>query len=78
MGLGRDKTVLSFTSSSQDPPYFHSLGPDEDGDDLIFFYYGDWTEFPRRQSVPFAKGREAMRHFFQEGSLLDSIQWEES
>ena len=78
LGLGRERTVVSFVPESQDPPYFHSIGTTEDGDDLIFFYYDEWTEFPRRQAIPISLGREVLRRYVRERALPDIIEWEES
>jgi len=78
MGVGREETVLSFVPESQDPPYFHSVGPIEDGEDLIFYYYDQWTDFPHRQAIPISQGREVLRRFLTERTLPDVIQWEET
>lgn len=77
-GVGRDETVLSYVPESQDPPYLNSVGPTEDGDDLVFDYYGHWTDFRRRQAIPARLGRDALRRFLAHGTVPDIIQWEET
>lgn len=77
LGLGRPDTVLSY-STSPDPPYFHSVGDKEDGTDLVFWYYGEWTDFPRAHAVPAEVGREALRHFVQNNSRPPNVAWEET
>jgi uncharacterized protein YdeI (YjbR/CyaY-like superfamily) len=76
MGLGRDSTIMSYIPANLDPPYLHSVG-EQDGDPLVFYFGGDWSEFPRRQAVPVSEGREAMRRFFANPSLPANIEWEE-
>lgn len=76
IGLGLDDTVLSYAPSTGDPPYLRSAGSSE-GSDLVFRYYGEWTEFPREYSVPLGQGRDAMRVFFEEGALSRAVKWVE-
>ena len=78
MGLGLGLTVLNHTPASLDPPYLHSVGPAKDGDDLVFYYYGHWTEFSHAYAISLDEGREAMRHFLRKGTLLSSVRWEET
>lgn len=77
MGLGLDDTVLSYTPASLDPPYLRSAGPSEHGNDLVFYYYGDWTEFPRESAIALNSGRAAMRFFFEGGVLSNEVKWVE-
>lgn len=77
IGLGT-RAVLSIMSESLDPPYFNSVGDEEDGPDLVFLYRGHWTDFPFRQSVPVEAGREAVRRFAAGEFLPKNIRWEET
>lgn len=77
IGLGLDETVLSYVPASGDPPYLRTAGPTEHGSDLVFFYLGEWTEFPREQAVSLSQGRAAMREFFQKGELSSQVKWVE-
>lgn len=77
MGLGLDDTVLSYTPASLNPPYLRSAGASEHGNDLTFFYNGDWTEFPRESAIPVGQGREAMRVFLEQGVLSNEVKWAE-
>lgn len=76
MGLGRDSTVMSYIPANLDPPYFHSVGT-QDGEALVFYFGGDWSEFPGKQALPMNEAREAMRRFFANPSLPANIEWEE-
>jgi hypothetical protein len=78
IGIGERGAVLSVMKSSLDPPYFNSVGGDEDGPDLIFSYRGHWTDFPARFSVPVEAGREAVRRFVSGEFLPGNIRWEET
>lgn len=77
IGLGLDDTVLSYTPASRNPPYLRTAGPNEHGSDLVFFYYGEWTEFPREQAIPLSEAREAIRRFYREGALPSQVKWVE-
>lgn len=75
MGLGLGLTVLNHTPASLDPPYLHSVGPTQEGDDLVFYYDGHWTDFSHAYAISLNEGREAMRHFLREGTLSPSVRW---
>ncbi len=77
IGLG-PRAVLSIMDESLDPPYFNSVGDEEDGPDLIFAYRGHWTDFPSRMSVPEEAAREAVRRFVSGELLPKNISWEET
>jgi hypothetical protein len=76
VGLGRPTTVVNYTSGSLDPPYFQSLG-DQGDDELVFWYRGEWSEFPPESAVPRDVGREALRRFFTEGHRPENVVWRE-
>lgn len=77
IGLG-PRAVLSIMDESLDPPYFNSVGDEENGPDLIFAYRGHWTDFPSRMSVPLDAAREAVRRFASGESLPKNVRWEET
>lgn len=77
MGIGQPLSVLNFINASKDPPYFTSVGDPFAEGLIVFYYYGDWSEFPMRNAVPVDLARRAMRHFLQYGELLDIVDWEE-
>jgi Immunity protein Imm1 len=77
MGLGRPKSVLSYTPASLDPPYFASHGHQASDQLLVYDYAGEPTEFPVRQAVPISAAREGFRRFFVTGTLPDTIEWED-
>jgi hypothetical protein len=78
MGLGLGLTVLNHTPASLDPPYLHTVGPAEEGDDLVFYYDGHWTDFPHAYAISLNEGREAIRRFLREGRLSPHVRWEET
>jgi hypothetical protein len=77
LGLGREQSVMSWVSASQDPPYLASKGnPDAEGT-IVFLYRGGWSEFPCWSAVPVSGARQAMRDFFATGRLPSGVAWEE-
>ncbi|WP_437815117.1 Imm1 family immunity protein [Sorangium sp. So ce1078] len=77
IGLGRDRSVLNYVSSSKDPPYFTSTGELEVDEPIAFRFGGEWSEFPMRNSVPSSVARQAMMHLCITGRLSSVIQWEQ-
>jgi hypothetical protein len=77
MGLGREETVLSWVPANNDPPYYASKGnPNAEGT-IVFYYSGDWSEFPRWSAVPVPAGWATMREFFQTGERPSTVEWQE-
>jgi hypothetical protein len=75
IGLGRDRSVLSFMASP-DPPYFTSHDQEGESDGtVVFYYYGHWSEFPADAAVPMGDAREAARRFLSTGERPDNIDW---
>lgn len=77
LGLGREQSVMSWVSASQDPPYFASKGNPHAEGTVVFHYRGDWSEFPCWSAVPVSAARQAIRDFFTTGRLPSSVAWEE-
>jgi Immunity protein Imm1 len=79
IGLGRDVSVLSYVSASKMPPYFSSQGSarGQDGEGVVFHYYGHWSEFPPSAAVPTADAIEAVRYFCEHGELSTRMDWVE-
>jgi hypothetical protein len=80
IGLGRAISIANFTSSNGRAPYFQSDGEhttEEEEDPLVFFYGGDWSEFPASSGIPVPDAREALRRFFRSGALPDNLHWRE-
>lgn len=77
IALGRDVSVLSFTNSSLDPPYFASKGrPPRVGDGVVeFLYHGAPTQFPAWQAVPHVVAVEVVCLFVTQGVLPAVIDW---
>ena len=80
MGLGKTASVLAFKQSEL-PPYYQSVGDAEPlggpHDLVVFYYQGQWTEFPAKGLVSMESARSAMRTFFQTGERPNNIRWEE-
>lgn len=80
IGLGEDVSVANFTSAGGEPPYFQSerrepLTDDEDG--LVFYYGGEWSEFPPSRKISIEEARAAMRAFFEHGTRPEVFEWRE-
>lgn len=79
IGLGRQRSVLTFDSGSGMPPYLESSGDETNtnSDSIVFYYGGHWTEFPASALIPKEAAREAMKSFFQTGERPNNVSWEE-
>jgi hypothetical protein len=77
LGVGRDVSVCGGTSAGGDPPYFASRGIQEDGPDLVFFYLGEWTDFPASFGVPIEEAFNTARQFIESGERPRTIRWQE-
>jgi hypothetical protein len=60
-----------------DPPCFQSAGHDGNEDELVFFYRGEWSEFPPESAVPTEEARAALRRFLETEALPDNITGQE-
>jgi hypothetical protein len=76
IGLGRPVTIVNYVGPSLDPPYFQSVGEASD-EEIVFFYRGEWSEYPPESAVPADVGRQALREFFTTGELPRGVRWEE-
>ena len=77
VGLGRNVSVLSYVGASNMPPYFISQGSARvrDGENVVFYYYGHWSEFPPSAAVPIPDALEAIRYFCEHGKLSPLMHW---
>jgi hypothetical protein len=77
VALGRDVSVLSFVSSTLDPPYFASKGRSpRAGDGFIdFLYHGAPTQFPEWQAIPYEAAVDATCLFVSQGTLPAVVDW---
>jgi hypothetical protein len=80
MVVGGSETVLSFEYGHLDPPYYASKGESDDDEPILtcFLTFQYYTEFPRRSVIPYPNGVNAVAEFFDSGSLLTCISWEEA
>jgi len=75
IGVGRQKTVVTY-EESLDPPYYISMGdPAEEGTDW-FCYGGEESEYLAKNLVPFGSALEALRSFFEKPGLPTQLKWE--
>jgi hypothetical protein len=45
---------------------------------VVFFVEGDhWTEFPRREAIPWESALDAARRFLEIGKLPENVDWQE-
>lgn len=74
VGVGRDTSVCSWTAASGDPPYYASTGSEREAPELVFFYLGDWTEFPPEQGIPLDHAIAAASRFVESGERPHMIE----
>jgi hypothetical protein len=78
IGLGRDRSVLSYVAGSGEPPYYLSLGKDLAANDFVSFSFGDsLSEYPLKNCVSLHEALDAMQVFCERGELTTALQWEE-
>jgi hypothetical protein len=87
IGLGRDISVVNVASAGGNPPYWQSVRKEnesryremslsgDDGEPIVFYYGGQWSEFPPTSGVPTVDALRAMQEFFRKEELPDHIQW---
>ena len=75
IGLGKDRTVVTY-QDSLDPPYFISLGNAEEEGVEVFVYGGESTEYLKANLVSLARGFGALSEFFQSDTRPEACQWE--
>ncbi len=75
--VGGDETVLSFTYSHSNPPYYASKGKLDIDEPVLtcFLLFEHHTEFSRKQVIPFNDGISACHEFFKFGNLPSCIEW---
>lgn len=78
VGLGHERSVLSFVPGDGLPPYFVSRGGRPDGPGLVYSYYGRWTHFDETHLVTSDQARDAVRFFFAHGRLSRALEWVET
>jgi hypothetical protein len=79
IALGREVSVLNFTSASKKPPYLTSEGrPPGPNDGVVRFeYFGSMTEFPAWQAISSSDALEAVCSFVAAGTLPKNLHWSE-
>ena len=77
IAVGGDETVLGFTYSHNNPPYYASRGISGDEEPVLtaYVYLEHHTEYPRRNVIPIALAISAIHEFIESGELPASIQW---
>lgn len=73
IGLGGNESLLHLVSSNG--PYWVSTGNARAKGTAVFYLDGQWTEIRRKQLVPIAEAREAVRHWYLTGSLSPALRW---
>ena len=76
--VGRQESHVEFFSAHSHPPVIGCRGPWDDDDLVEFTYRGQYSELPKRFTVPISDAREALRRFFQTGKRPDNIAWNDS
>ena len=77
--VGGDETVLGFTFSDGNPPYYASKGNSEDIEPILSGFVGleHHTEYTRSNVISSTRALLAIHEFFNFGDLPKSIQWVE-
>lgn len=75
IGLGHPLSVLSVVPGNGLPPYRVSLGLDEPGPGLAWYYFGRWTHFDQESLISNELAFAAMREFFESGRLSARVTW---
>lgn len=76
IGLGRDRTVVTYQDSLE-PPYFISLGNAEEKGVETFMYGGEPTEYHAANLVSLACGFGALGEFFCCDRRPETCRWEQ-
>lgn len=81
IGLGyKTKSILSFVSSTGDPPYYVSVGSKSKKNQtktVVFYWYDEWSEFPQSYLIPYEEAKKTVKEFALTGALAKHIEWEE-
>ena len=78
IGLGRERSVVTFNASYADPPYFVSRGDlAAEGEPLVFFYNGHWTGFGPETSVPNDQALLALKEFYETSERPTAVAFDE-
>ncbi|ATE59820.1 hypothetical protein CCZ27_07530 [Thauera sinica] len=75
IGIGREKTVLTFQKSN-DPPYFISIGESNSSGTTTFCYGTEESEYLERNLVDLDSGFRAVQEFLLSGEMPRTLQWE--
>ena len=76
VGLGHERSVLTYMPGSLEPPYFTTVG-DLRSDERISFMFGNqWSGFSLAQTVSRAAALDALRHFCETGERSDAVDWD--
>jgi hypothetical protein len=78
VGLGLPRSVLTFTSSSGQPPYWISVGAGPKDATFAFDYFGSESEYLSGNSVSLEDAHAAAADFYRTGRRPRGISWEET
>jgi hypothetical protein len=79
LAVGGNETVLTFTYSHGDPPYYVSKGKLDVEEPVFtcFLLFEHHTEFLRKWVIPVESGIAACHQFYNTGGLPSCIEWVE-
>ena len=75
VGIGADESVLTWVQASEEPPYLASLGDEAAPGTIVFYLFGELSEFPRSQCIPVETARQAAREFLATAQLPSCVRW---
>ena len=77
--VGSDRSFVSHVPADGDPPYFASVGDEDEDRPFTFYVYGHHhTEVAWRNTVAPEEAFAAARHFVETGELDARLRWEET
>lgn len=74
--VGGRESHVEYYSATARPPLIGCTGPWDDDQLVAFTFGGQYSEVPRRWTVPVEEAREAMRRFFETGKRPSNINWD--
>ena len=75
VGVGRDYSIVSYVVSPAEPDFL-SRGDAAGDEPPVFYYGGEYSEFPPGTAVSVDDAYEAMRCFYRTGKQPDNVDWQ--
>jgi hypothetical protein len=76
LGIGLDVSILVYTGWEGAPPYLISRGRPGATNNIVFYYMGEWSEYPGTAEVAFDVALDAICEFVDTGAVPTWIDWD--